>query len=1115
MAPPENLKSEISDSKSLAPIPRSSLNQEVKQKPQREREEKEFGRERYDQPNEALEFYRLKRLPEGESRFPLERYLTARTQIGRMPRYSTAQGRAFPFRSGTGQEVNNAAPTEPELRSEAAQAALNTWTPLGPGNIGGRTRALVIHPTNPSIMYAAGVAGGVWKTTNGGASWTPISDLIANIAVSALAMDPTNPNVIYAGTGEGYFNIDAARGAGIFKSFDGGNSWTQLIGTNTSDFYFVNDIVVSPVSSQRLYAATRTGVWQSTDGGASWTKSLSVTATSGCLDLAIRTDQPTDFIFAACGNLEQATVYRNVDAAGSGVWTPVLSESGMGRTSLAIAPSNQNVVYALSAELASGDYEDGLHALFRSTSGGEAGTWTPQVRNSDPTKLNTMLLTNTLFAFLNECGYGKSQFYGQGWYDNVIAVDPVDANRVWVGGIDLFRSEDGGRNWGLASYSYFDNDIPQYTHPDHHVIVFHPWYNGASNKTLFVGNDGGLYRTDDALAPVGVGARGVCDPNQGGVRWTSLNNNYAVTQFYHGVPYPDGTSYVGGTQDNGTLRGTDAGGINGWREVYGGDGGFVAVDPNDPSVVYAENTGLSIKKSFDGGANFRSMSQGITEPQKNFLFITPFLMDPTNAQRLWTGGQYIWRTVDGANEWAAAGVPIAGNAKNKVSSLAVAPSDANFMLVGTSQGYIHRTNTALTADANTVWPAEIPRNGYVSWVAFDPHNPSLAYATYSTFGGAHVWRSLDAGATWTGIDGSGATGLPDIPVHSIIVDPSNTSRLYIGTDLGVFVSTDGGARWAVENTGFANVVVESLALNTVGGVTSLYAFTHGRGAWRVAVNNSGGGSTPCSFSLASTGQSFEAAGGAGSVSVTANASDCRWTAVSNASWITVAAGGSGSGSGSVTFTVAANSGAARSGSLTIAGQTFTVTQAGVGVSSCTYSISTTSQSFSASGGSGQVGVSAPGGCNWTANSNASWIAITSGSSGSSNGTVGYAVAANTSASARTGTLLIAGQSFTVTQSGVARDATPPIVTITDPTRDSTFMTSDPNLSISGTATDNVGVTLVTWINDQGGGGIAVGTNAWTIRDLSLKSGANVITVTATDAAGNTSSAILVIIYSPQ
>ena len=772
----------------------------------------------YDQPAEAQEFFAVKRLPPGQSVLPVERYLSAIEQTKRMRRHSTLLGSAV------------SSDMDLSLNAGVPSLDLGTWSSLGPGNIGGRTRTLLIHPATPMTMYAAGVAGGVWKTTNGGSTWAPLADLLPNIAVNSMAMDPSDPDVIYAGTGEGYFNGDAVRGAGIFKTTDGGANWAHLASTDTADFHFVNKLVVSINDSQRIYAATRTGIWRSLDGGASWTRVHNPGGSMGCLDLVARTDQAVDYLFASCGSFVQATIWRNTDAAGPFTWTAVFSEAGMGRTSLAIAPSNQNVVYALSASTAGGTFQHGLHAVFRSTSSGDPFTWTARVRNTSPTKLNTLLLTNPVLASLQECFGDPNEFHNQGWYDNVIAVDPADPNRVWAGGIDLFRSDDGGANWGLASYWWAKPPFtfgvaPQYAHADQHAIVFHPGYNGSSNKTMFVGNDGGLFKTTDARAAT---ATDPCNPAGSSV-WAELNNNYGVTQFYHGVPYPAGTAYLGGTQDNGTLRGTDATGSEAWTEILGSDGGYVAVDPGNTNVLYAENFGLSIQKSLDGGNSWTFAVSGISDP--GFQFIAPFMMDPSSPSRLWAGGWFIWRTTNGASSWTRASAITAG--AGSVSAVAVAKTNANKVLVGMSDGFIHRTASALSTNAGTNWPFVQPRSGFVSSLVFDPVNSNVAYATYSNFGGTHVWKSVDSGASWTGIDGSGDTGIPDVPVHSIVVDPSSTSRLYVGTDIGVFVSRDGGATWEVEHTGFANVITESLSVGNVGGTPHIFAFTHGRGVWRV------------------------------------------------------------------------------------------------------------------------------------------------------------------------------------------------------------------------------------------------------------------------------------------
>ena len=786
---------------------------------------------RYGEPDRAEAWFRLKRAPVGETAVPVERYFQALEQMRTMRQHSTVSNTVLPSRA----ELE-----ERGIASATAAATLGSWTSLGPGNVGGRTRTLVIDPVTPRILYAGGVAGGVWKTTDSGRSWRPVSDQMANLSVGILAMDPANPNVLYAGTGEGYFNGDAVRGAGIFRTTDAGATWTRLAATATPDFYYVNDLVMSSQGSGRLYAATRTGVWRSLDAGATWTRVLEPGMRAGCLDLAIRYDKTDDVVLASCGSFaDEAAVFQGRKAQAAGTWTKVLKDKGMGRTSLAVAPSNPKVVYALAASNVpgpKGQYLLGLHGVFRSDDGG--ATWSARVRNTDRKRHNTLLLTNPVIANLAACDFADDNaYYNQGWYDNVIAVDPLDANRVWAGGIDLFRSDDGGKNWGLASYWWAQEggrSLPSYAHADQHAIVFHPRYNGTTNRQMFVGNDGGIFKTLDARAAKAAGAQGVCSPYESSVVWTNLNNGYGVTQFYHGVPYPDGATWVGGTQDNGTIRGSEAAGPNGWREILGGDGGYVAVHRVNPDVVYATLPGFLLAKSTNGGQDWDVVLAGIDEDPNNFLFIAPLLMDPTDEERLWAGGSFVWRTDDGAENWDRASAKLAGQSPS-VSAIGVARSNPDRVLAGTSEGYIHRTGVAQTANANTVWPNVRPRAGVVSSLTFDPKDANVAYATYSNFGGTHVWKSTDGGATWVGIDGSGSGKLPDIPVHVLVVDPVNRSRLWIGTDLGVFATTDGGATWAVENTGFPNVVTEWLTLETgPGNAGTIFAFTHGRGAWKVS-----------------------------------------------------------------------------------------------------------------------------------------------------------------------------------------------------------------------------------------------------------------------------------------
>ncbi|MHC1791840.1 WD40/YVTN/BNR-like repeat-containing protein [Solidesulfovibrio sp.] len=784
------------------------------------------GVKRFDKPKESLLFFLSQRMPAGEKALDYSRYDTALAEAKLLDLYATKIDLVVPSKKRT-------------LFRNSRQGVLSQWTYYGPGNIGGRTRSLLINPNDPNIMYTGGVAGGVFKTINAGASWVPMTDLaLSNLAVNAMAMDPNNVNTIYAGTGEGFFSVDAMRGAGIFKTIDGGATWKHLDSTNNSDFYFVNKIVPSPNVANRLYAATRTGVFVSTDAGVKWIKRLDATAKNGCLDLVVRTDKNPDVIFASCGtgsdandNPIQAVIYKSSGAGESDTWNEVYTVADMGRTSLAIAPSDQDVIYGLSASIKAGTFKDGLLAVIKSTTSGDSGTWAAVVTNESPTKLNRVLLSNPSFAFRNQCESKPDEYFNQGWYDNIIAVDPMNKDIVWAGGIDLFRSDNGGASWGLASYWWATTSHASYNHADHHVIVFHPQYNGVSNKTMFVGNDGGVYKTVDSRAAVSTNP---CSPLTTSLTWANLNNGLGITQFYAGAVYPNGDAYFGGTQDNGTVRGSDMFGANQWGTILGGDGGSVAVNPNDTNVLYAENTDLSLQKSTDGGKNFSDAVTGVTESKDNFLFIAPFVMDPAKPDRLWLGGKLLWRTNDAAVSWSQASAAIP--ASNQISAISVSPVDSNYVAAGTNAGYVLTTDVGGTANAATTWNAtQVVEGGYISSVVHDPRSTSTLYATCSTFGKGHVWKSTDNGTNWATLDGTGSAALPDIPAHTILIDPNNSSRLYIGTDIGVFVSLNSGASWSVENTGFANAISQKLVYNRY--TNQVFVFTHGRGVWSVPLAN--------------------------------------------------------------------------------------------------------------------------------------------------------------------------------------------------------------------------------------------------------------------------------------
>ena len=369
-----------------------------------------------------------------------------------------------------------------------------------------------------------------------------------------------------------------------------------------------------------------------------------------------------------------------------------------------------------------------------------------------------MLLTNIATMFQRSCAIPPNPSapppYTMGWYNNVIAVDPRDPERVWAAGVDWFRSDDGGRNWGLASFN--SNTLPSHAHVDQHGIAFHPQYNGDSNQVALIGNDGGIYRTTNARAATSNGPRAACNggaPIQ--INWTSLNRGYGVTQFYHGTPLPNGTQYIAGAQDNGTLFGSDELGPDGWRFVFGGDGGFSAVHPAQPATWLMEFQWASLGRTTNGGNTVTQGRTGLDPivssvlgPDGNYLFIAPFTHDPV-SNNIWLGGEFLYQGPNFGLTWTkvvSSQIPDAG----RFSAIAISPSNNAIVIAGTERGHIVRTTNGTQSVAGIAFTAARPREGWVTSIAFDPRSTGTVYATYGNFGGAHVFRSRlsDRGLRW-------------------------------------------------------------------------------------------------------------------------------------------------------------------------------------------------------------------------------------------------------------------------------------------------------------------------------------------------------------------------------
>jgi hypothetical protein len=770
------------------------------------------------------------------------------------------------------------------------------WTWLGPGNIGGRIRTILIHPTNSQIMYVGSVSGGIWKTTNGGTTWAPLNDFMGSLSVASLVMSPTDSNTIYAGTGEGLFTFnllkDSLRGAGVFKSTDGGTTWSQLSATSNSDWFQVARLAINPSNGQILLAATGSGIWRTTDGGTTWSKRSSVPM----LDINFH---PTDGTKCIASGSNGAGAKYSTD--GGATWTSATGLPTAGRIEIAYAKSSPTTVYA-SVDNAGGE-------IYVSTNGGQ----TYSVRNTDTNYLNI-----------------------QGSYDNIIWVDPTNSNTLIVGGIDLWRSTNGGTT--LTKISRWDL-APASAHADQHAIVESPQFNGTTNKTVFFGNDGGLYRATDVYTVT---------QSDG---WTELNNNLGITQFYSGAGTPSNGRIIGGTQDNGTLRYT--GNSETWNTPFGGDGGWSAADLTDSNYMYGEYIYLNIHRSTNGGGISDYISgqfwNGFEWAWKNVpfripdamsqqaLFIAPFVLDPNNSNRILAGGASLWRTNDAktanTNTTGPSWASIAGPTGSLISAIAIAKGNSSVIWIGYTNGDVYfTTNGTATSPTWTRVDGNSPGlpNRYCTRITIDPTNSNRVYVTFGGFSPDNVWRTENSGTSWSNI----TANLPSAPVRSLAVWQQNTNNLYVGTEVGVFASANGGQSWSASNDGPTNCAVDELFWMN----DTLVAATYGRGMF--SINITGGG---CTYSLSSTSQNFASAGGSGSFTVTTAAS-CAWSAVSSVSWITTSS--SGSGNGTVNFTVAANTGSARTGTITVGGQTFTVSQGAP--SGCPAAAITPGQTISAS-----------------------------------------------------------------------------------------------------------------------------------------------------------------------
>jgi hypothetical protein len=643
----------------------------------------------------------------------------------------------------------------------------NTNVPNGGG--AGRINMLEVDPNNPTTTwYACAPGGGLWKTTNSGTSWSLLNtDDLASIGVSDVAIDPSNTNVLYLGTGDG--DAGDTYALGVLKSTDGGATWNPTgLSWTVQQARRVSRVIINPNNTQIVMAATSNGIYRTTDGGANWNQEIS----GNYKEIIFKPGDPNTVY--CTGNSDD--FWRSTDNGQN--WTQITSGlpvSGISRLAIGVTDADPSIVYILAGSSAT----QGYSAFYRSTDSGV-----------NFTEQHSMAASS-----LNLLGWdtGGGDTGGQAWYDLCTAGDPLDANTVYVGGVNVYKSTDGGVNWALTGHWYGGGGAP-YVHADNHGMVFIP-----GTSTLLIGNDGGVFRTTN-----------------GGSTFSDRSSNLEVAQQYRiGISQQNSNQLLTGWQDNGTNYKNGAA----WSEVIGGDGFECIMDHTNSSVAYGALYYGNIRKSTSGagGGYGTIVGSGGTGVNSNGAWLTPYIMSGNDNLKLLVGKSTVYTSLDGGGSWAAGGAIAGGN----INALAMAPSNEDYIFA--SKG----GSLYMSYDGGATFAAATGMSGdYITYIAFDPANEDRVWITYSGFSsGTKVYFSSNGGASWSNF----STGLPNIPVNCIAYHTGSSDALYVGTDAGVYYRDNSFSSWQSYSSGLPNVVVTELEIQYAS--NTIVCSTYGRGVW--------------------------------------------------------------------------------------------------------------------------------------------------------------------------------------------------------------------------------------------------------------------------------------------
>ncbi len=687
-------------------------------------------------------------------------------------------------------------------KSTASRSAV--WELAGPTNVGGRITDLAIHYNNPSTIYVGAASGGIFKTTDNGFSWQHIFTDAPVISIGALAIDHSDQNILYAGTGEANSSSQSFIGNGIYKTTDAGQTW-EHIGLEQSAY--IGRILIDHSDSERVFVAacgtlftpneTR-GIYRSINGGADWERILFVTDSTAAIDI-VQHPTEADILYAAMWERRRGLTYRRSHGASSGIYKSVdggdswtLLTNGLpggsqkGRIGLAIAQNNPDILYAFIDRLVG---SSNIASVYKTINGGQSWVQT-----------NDGILSDMNRNF--------------GWYFGQIRVDPQNDDRIYVLGVELFRSENGGNSYTeLAGYGNIDE-----IYVDQHAMYIHP-----ITGQIVHGNDGGLYRS-----------------NNYGNSWSKINN-LPLTQFYAiEVDYLNPQRIYGGTQDNNTIR-TWTGALNDWDRILGGDGFYCLVDYTNSNIIFAEYQWGQLFRSLNGGNNFNYIAGAWSDDRTNWS--SPYVMHPEDPQILYFGTYRIWKTTNRGSNWTAVSGDLTHNLAlsgfSTISTMAISSLNPNYILAGSDDGRVH-----ISTSGGFGW-TDISEGLPLRWitrVAFDPFDINTIYVTVSGFrwdeAHPYVFRSTDLGQNWEPI----SSNLPELPVNVIVADPGQEGRLIVGTDAGIFYTDNNGENWGSLMHGLPNVPVTDLKIHQP--TRTLVAGTYGCSAYRLNLDLITGLSSP-------------------------------------------------------------------------------------------------------------------------------------------------------------------------------------------------------------------------------------------------------------------------------